>query len=189
MQTSPPPAGPDGSGGDGRLSEELVSVIADARRRARRGGDRQIDTAHLLHGLLESDPAVREVFDGGPAGAARLLGYLVQRAIGYGLRWSGRVEDSGALPRVRAGGRAGGPGGPGYGGVAAGWSPAAAAALGRALAGARSRGAACAEGLDLLIAIAGDADCRAVEVIRRAGVDPARLVATAHRPECQQSTG
>ena len=82
---------------DARLSDELASVVAGARRRAVRDGDRQIDTAHLLHSLLESDPEVRAVFGEGPQ-IARLLGYLVQRSIGYGLRWQSTVEDSGAYP-------------------------------------------------------------------------------------------
>jgi len=48
---------------DARLSAELAAVVAGARRRALRDGDRQIDTAHLLHSLLESDPEARAVFD------------------------------------------------------------------------------------------------------------------------------
>ncbi|MYW46762.1 peptidase [Streptomyces sp. SID161] len=74
-------------------------MVAGARRRAVRDGDRQTDTAHLLHALLEHDPEVRAAM-GEPRRLARLLGYLVQRSIGYGLRWQGRVEDSGAVPLV-----------------------------------------------------------------------------------------
>lgn len=134
------------------LSDELASVVSAARRRALRDGDRQIDTAHLLHSLLESDPRVRAVFDGGPQ-VARLLGYLVQRSIGYGLRWQGAVEDSGAVPVA----------------AEAGWSPAAAGAMERARVGPRGgTGARC---LDLLAAIVADPRTRAVEVLRRAGVD------------------
>lgn len=44
---------------DARLTVELAAVVTGARRRALRDGDRQIDTAHLLHSLIESDPAVR----------------------------------------------------------------------------------------------------------------------------------
>lgn len=88
---------------DAQLTVELASVISAARRRATRDGDRQVDTAHLLHGLLEWDPAVRDAFDGGPPQIARLLGYLVQRSIGYGLQWHGTVEDSGAVPMVAEG--------------------------------------------------------------------------------------
>lgn len=87
---------PDDTAG---LSDELAAVLAAARRRAVRDGDRQTDTAHLLHTLLESDPEVRAAVGGGPR-IARLLGYLVQRSIGYGLRWQSTVEDSGALPVV-----------------------------------------------------------------------------------------
>ncbi|MFD7136534.1 Clp protease N-terminal domain-containing protein [Streptomyces sp. NPDC059894] len=87
--------------GDAGLSAELTAALAGARRRAARDGDRQIDTAHLLHSLLEHDPEVRAAFDGSPR-LARLLGYLAQRSIGYGLRWQGGVEDSGALPLVSA---------------------------------------------------------------------------------------
>ncbi|MYQ49303.1 peptidase, partial [Streptomyces sp. SID4985] len=73
----------------------FASVIAGARRRAVRDGDRQIDTAHLLHSLLESDPEARAAV-GTPTQLARLLGYLVQRSIGYGLRWQGGAEVPGA---------------------------------------------------------------------------------------------
>ncbi|MEV4230187.1 Clp protease N-terminal domain-containing protein, partial [Streptomyces bobili] len=84
---------------DAGLSAELAAAVEGARRRAVRDGDRQIDTAHLLHALLENDPEVRAAFDSGPQ-LARLFGYLVQRSIGYGLRWQGGVEDSGAVPVV-----------------------------------------------------------------------------------------
>ena len=90
---------PHGSDDDPRLGAEPAAAVAAARRRALRDGDRQIDTAHLLHSLLEHDPQVRAAFDGGSQ-IARLLGYLVQRSIGYGLRWQSGVEDSGALPVV-----------------------------------------------------------------------------------------
>ncbi|WP_434587922.1 Clp protease N-terminal domain-containing protein [Streptomyces sp. A5-4] len=142
---------------EAELTAELASVVAGARRRALRDGDRQIDTAHLLHSVIESDPAVRAVFDGGPQ-VARVLGYLVQRSIGYGLRWQGVVEDSGALPVV--------------GEVdVAGWSPGAAAAMRLALTRAAARGDRRAGGPDLLAALAADQGCRAVEVLVRAGVD------------------
>ncbi|WP_420707649.1 Clp protease N-terminal domain-containing protein [Streptomyces sp. NRRL S-1022] len=85
----------DGAAG---LGAELAAVVAAARRRAVRDRDRQTDTAHLLHALLEHDPEARAAV-GGPR-LARLLGYLVQRSIGYGLRWQTGVENSGALPRV-----------------------------------------------------------------------------------------
>ncbi|MEW1660529.1 Clp protease N-terminal domain-containing protein [Streptomyces sp. NPDC093707] len=148
---------------DSRLTVELASVVSAARRRATRDGDRHVDTAHLLHGLLEWDPAVREVFDGGPQ-VARLLGYLVQRTIGYGLQWHGTVEDSGAVPMVAEGG-------------VPGWSPAAAAAMDGALDRAHARYDTRAGCLDLLAALVDDPESRAVEVLRRASVDTARLAA------------
>lgn len=137
------------------LTDELAAVVTGARRRAQRDGDRQIDTAHLLHALLESDPEVRAVLDDGPQ-VARLLGYLVQRSIGYGLRWQGTVEDSGALPAVTG---------------TPGWSPVAAGAMEDASARAGRRGEAYAQGIDLLAAFVEAPDARAVEVLRRAGVD------------------
>ncbi|MDT9691931.1 Clp protease N-terminal domain-containing protein [Streptomyces sp. P9(2023)] len=168
----------------GRLTAELATVVASARRRALRDGDRQIDTAHLLHSLIESDPEVGAAFEGGAdrGGApqlARVLGYLVQRSIGYGLRWRGSVEDSGALYVVRDEsaavaqiGGAAGAGAPGVAGAAAGWSPTAAAAMDGAWERAALRGEPRARGLDLLAVIAADPESRAVEVLRRAGVDP-----------------
>jgi hypothetical protein len=140
---------------DARLSAELAAVVAAARRRALRDGDRQIDTAHLLHTLLEADPEVRAVFGDGPQ-IARLLGYLVQRSIGYGLRWQGSVEDSGAIPAVTA---------------AEGWSPLAADALAYACERAERRGDDLARGMDLLAAVVADPQARAVEVLGRAGIE------------------
>ncbi len=125
-----------------------------------RDGDRQIDTAHLLHSLLESDPEVRAAFDGGPH-LARLLGYLVQRSIGYGLSWQGTVEDSGALPVVTA--------------DAAGWSPTAARAMEGARDRAVRRGGGPARGVDLFAEVVADRESRAVEVLHRAGVDVGEL--------------
>ncbi|WP_285571131.1 peptidase [Streptomyces sp. NBC_01463] len=146
---------------DAGLTAELAAVVSGARRRALRDGDRQIDTAHLLHSLIESDPGVREAFDGGPQ-LARVLGYLVQRSIGYGLRWQGAVEDSGAVPVVPEA-------------DAEGWSPAAASAMAGAYGRARSLGRERAGGVDLLAALAADRESRAVEVLERAGVDAALL--------------
>ncbi|UUU35366.1 peptidase [Streptomyces sp. CA-210063] len=137
-----------------RLTDELASVVAGARRRALRDGDRQIDTAHLLHTLLEFDPEVRAVFDG--PHVARLLGYLVQRSIGYGLRWQIGVEDAGAVP--------GGPGTPG-------WSPVAARAMAQAYERAERRGERVAHGIDLLAVLVGAAGSRAVEVLGNISVD------------------
>ncbi|PNG22184.1 Clp protease N-terminal domain-containing protein [Streptomyces cahuitamycinicus] len=140
---------------DAGLSDELASVVAGARRRAVRDGDRQIDTAHLLHSLLESDPEARAVFGEGPQ-IARLLGYLVQRSIGYGLRWQSGVEDSGAVPVVTG---------------AAGFSPLATGCMEDACERAAGRGGP-ARGTDLLAAIVADPQARAVEVLARAGIDP-----------------
>lgn len=145
---------------DARLSDELASVIGGARRRAVRDGDRQIDTAHLLHSLLESDPEARAVFGDGPR-IARLLGYLVQRSIGYGLRWQSGVEDSGAVPVVTE---------------SAGFSPLAAASMEYACERAARRGGP-ARGIDLLAAIVVDSQARAVEVLGRAGIDPHEVLA------------
>ncbi|GAP52066.1 Clp protease N-terminal domain-containing protein [Streptomyces azureus] len=145
---------------DARLSDELASVVTGARRRAVRDADRQIDTAHLLHSLLESDPEARAVVGDGPQ-IARLLGYLVQRSIGYGLRWQSGVEDSGAAPVVTE---------------TAGFSPLAAASMEYACERAARHGGP-ARGVDLLAAIVVDSQARAVEVLRRAGIDPHAVLA------------
>jgi ATP-dependent Clp protease ATP-binding subunit ClpA len=151
-QSGPPPARPDG---DARLSAELAAVVSGARRRALRGGDRQIDTAHLLHSLLDADAEAYAVLDAEPQ-LPRLLGYLVQRSIGYGLRWQAAVEDSGAVPVVTA---------------AEGFSPLAAGAMDHACARAEHRADGPARGTDLLAAILADPESRAVEVLTRAGID------------------
>jgi hypothetical protein len=155
---------------DVRLSDELASVVTGARRRAVRDADRQIDTAHLLHSLLESDPEARAVVGDGPQ-IARLLGYLVQRSIGYGLRWQSGVEDSGAVPVATE---------------TAGFSPLASASMEYACERAARHGVP-ARGVDLLAAIVVDAQARAVEVLRRAGIDPHELLARLDgRPERPQ---
>jgi hypothetical protein len=101
----------------------------------------------------------------------RVLGYLVQRSIGYGMRWHGSVEGPGPEPgpgaeTVSAPGAAG-----------SGWSPSAAAAISGAAARARDRGVAQPNGTDLLAALASDPQSRAAEVLRRTGTDPRRLLA------------
>lgn len=146
---------------DAGLSAELAAVVSGARRRAHRDGDRQIDTAHLLHSLLESDSEVRAAFGSGPQ-VARVLGYLVQRSIGYGLRWQGSVEDSGSVPVVPT------PAVPG-------WSPSAVTVMEGTVERARRRGEPRAGGLDLLDALTSDPACRAVDVLERAGVDARAL--------------
>ncbi|MER6104143.1 Clp protease N-terminal domain-containing protein [Streptomyces sp. NPDC001832] len=155
---------------DARLTVELATVVTGARRRALRDGDRQVDTAHLLHSLIESDPEARAAFEGGPQ-LAKVLGYLVQRSIGYGLRWQGAVEDSGAVPVVEGVGSAL------RGTGVEGWSPSAASAMAEARERAELRGEVRAGGLDLLAALASDRECRAVEVLERAGVDAEQLAA------------
>jgi ATP-dependent Clp protease ATP-binding subunit ClpA len=146
-----PPGRPDD---DVRLSAQLTAVVSGARRRALRDGDRQIDTAHLLHSLLDADPEAYAVLDAEPQ-LPRLLGYLVQRSIGYGLRWQGTVEESGAVPVV----------------AAEGFSPLAADAMEYACARAEGRDDGPARGIDLLAAILADPESRAVEVLTRAGID------------------
>lgn len=154
------------------LSARLATVVAGARRRALRDGDQQIDTAHLLHSVIEADPAVHAAFNGGPE-VAKVLGYLVQRSIGYGLRWQGAVEASEATPTVAE---------PGV----TGWSPAAVAAMAVALERADARGDRQASGPDLLVALAQDGGCRAVEVLCRAGVDRAALARRLDGDDTQQ---
>ncbi|MDX3634644.1 peptidase [Streptomyces europaeiscabiei] len=146
--------GPDHVEIEGRLTDELASVLAGARRRALRDGDRQIDTAHLLHSLVESDPEVRAVFDGPQV--ARLLGYLVQRSIGYGLRWQIGVEDAGVVPGMQG---------------TPGWSPVAARAMTQAYDRAVRRGDGSAQGVDLLAVLVAATGSRAVEVLGNVGVD------------------
>ncbi|MDT0408365.1 MULTISPECIES: Clp protease N-terminal domain-containing protein [Streptomyces] len=141
------------------LSGTLAGVVSGARRRAVRDGDEQVDTAHLLHSLLQEDPRCREVLR---PHLARLLGLLVQRSIGYGLRWQGTVEDSGGLPVL------------GH----AGWSPAASLAMDRARERAATRGGTNApRPADLLAALAADPGCRAVALLRDAGAEPESLPA------------
>ncbi|WP_399882581.1 Clp protease N-terminal domain-containing protein [Streptomyces sp. BBFR51] len=152
---------PEGTDLDDRFSAELASAVSGARRRAVRDGDRQIDTAHLLHSLLECDAEARALLGDGPR-IARLLGYLVQRSIGYGLRWQSAVEDSGAVPVVTG---------------AAGFSPLAAAAMEDACARADRRGVTRACGVDLLAALVADPQARAVEVLARAAVEPHTVLA------------
>lgn len=160
---------------EARIGGELRAVAAGARRRAARDGDRQADTAHLLHSLLENDPRARAAV--GERQLVRVLGYLVQRSIGYGMRWHGSVEEPGP-----GSGPGSGPGpGPGPGTVPgaarSGWSPSAAAAISGAAARARDRGVAQPNGTDLLAALASDPQSRAAEVLRRTGTDPRRLLA------------
>ncbi|MER6099865.1 Clp protease N-terminal domain-containing protein [Streptomyces sp. NPDC001728] len=153
------------------MTPSLATVVTGARRRALRDGDRQIDTAHLLHSLIESDREAGAAFEGRHE-LARVLGYLVQRSIGYGLRWQRSVEDSPAgrlLPAVR--------GAEPQGSRPSGWSPAASAAFEEAFRRAAGRGDSRARAVDVLAAVAADPGSRAAEVLRRAGVDTDALVA------------
>lgn len=171
-QGRPPQVAPHG---DARLSAEPAAVVSGARRRALRDGDRQIDTAHLLHSLLDADPEACAVFEDEPH-LPRLLGYLVQRSIGYGLRWQGTVEDSGAVPVLTAetGPVVTAEGGFGSAPVMAtaeGFSPLAAEAMEYARVRAGHRDGGPARGVDLLAGILMDPGSRAVEVLARAGID------------------
>jgi ATP-dependent Clp protease ATP-binding subunit ClpA len=155
------------------IGADLRPVVASARRRATRDADRQADTAHLLHSLLESDPRCRDALARAAASTghregqvARVLAYLAQRSIGYGMRWRGAVEDAGARPA--AGGAA-----------VPGLSPAAGAVLSEAVMRAATDGRAAAEGADLLAALAADPACRAAVVLRAVGVDPRAVVSAA----------
>ncbi|MGW2420740.1 Clp protease N-terminal domain-containing protein [Streptomyces sp. NPDC001709] len=169
---------------DAVLGAELAAVVAGARRRAVRDGDRQIDTAHLLHSLLEHDPEVRAAV-GGPPQLARLFGYLVQRSIGYGLRWQGSVEDSGALAVVPAAAvrAARDPR------DAPGWSPTAAAALDDARERARLRGEPRVTGIDLLATLTADPGSRAVEVLDRAGIRELDIRVESGAEDCPERAG
>ena len=167
VNSSTPPAHDSPSAGaetEGPFSAQLAAVVATARRRAARCGDRDLDTAHLLHSLLESDPAVRAFLGGDGPQAAKLLGYLAQRCIGYGIRWRYTVEDSRVPPAHR-----------GAPETLPGWSPGAAGALRVALERAGARGASHADGVDLLAGLTADESCRAADVLRSSGVDTGAL--------------
>ncbi|WP_432034736.1 Clp protease N-terminal domain-containing protein [Streptomyces cucumeris] len=182
-------SGATAAGIEDRLGGRLTAVVAGARRRAFRDGDRHIDTAHLLHSLVESDPRVHDAFAGGPPQVVRLLGYLVQRTIGYGLRWSRTVEEPGTGPVAAAAERDGAEASPAPGRSAPLWSPSAAVALEAAVRRAAVRGAVYADGPDLFAALLHDPDCRAVEVLCRSGVEVELLVMAVEGSICQQSTG
>ncbi|MGX2998446.1 Clp protease N-terminal domain-containing protein [Streptomyces sp. JNUCC 64] len=162
LPQTPAPDGAVPLPSDDSLGVELLSVVASARRRAARDGDRRVDTAHLLHSLLEADPVTRALCGDGTR-QTRLLGYLAQRSIGYGLRWRTSAGRADPCPVTPGGARA------------VRWSPAAAAALERAALRARRRGAECASGPDLLAELVADRECRAVEVLARVGIDPVGL--------------
>ena len=141
----------------------LSRVAARARRRAVRAGDGEVDTGHLLHALLESDDRVLGLAAPLPAQATRLMGYLVQRSIGFGRAWK---SDEGVELR-RLGDHA-----------TLRWSTPAEYALQQAARAALVRpGTAEADALDLLAALAEDPRSRATEIMRGAGVDPEAVAA------------
>lgn len=134
----------------------LEPVAARARRRAVLTGDSEIDTGHLLHALLESDQRALGLVAPLPTQATRLMGYLAQRAIGFGRDW--RPGEGAGAPRAR---RSAPPG----------WSRSAAAALGRAELGALIRDGGEPDALDLLAELVADPASRAAQVLAGAGVD------------------
>ncbi|WP_377272616.1 Clp protease N-terminal domain-containing protein [Peterkaempfera sp. SMS 1(5)a] len=140
------------------LPTALRSVVAAARRRAARAGDEEVDTGHLLHSLLESDPEALAAAAPLPHQAARLMGYLVQRSIGFGREWRGTAEQ-------RTPGRGPADGRPER-------DPAAQPLCNAAAAAALERAAGPAGALPLLAALAADPDSRAVQILLAAGIDP-----------------
>ncbi|MHA6758821.1 Clp protease N-terminal domain-containing protein [Streptacidiphilus sp. PAMC 29251] len=134
----------------------LEPVAARARRRAVRAGDSEIDTGHLLHALLESDQRALGLIAELPPQAARLMGYLAQRSIGFGRDW--RPGEGANVARSR-------PSAP------PGWSRSAAAALGRAELAALMRDGGEPDALDLLAELASDEESRAAEVLLGAGIE------------------
>jgi hypothetical protein len=132
----------------------LAVVVARARRRALRAGDPEVDTGHLLHALLETDDSALGVAAPLPVQATRLMGYLVQRSIGFGRLWR-FGEGVNDRERERSAGLA--------------WSGTAAGALARAARG-------CGTVLDQLRELATVPDSRAAEILRGAAIDPAAVV-------------
>jgi len=171
-------------------------IAAAARRRAARTGDAEVDTGHLLHSLLEADPEALAAVAPQPAQAARLMGYLAQRSIGFGRRWQGSAElgeaGTGAVAAVRDDRREGpadaeaqepeGWAGP------VGWSRAAVMALHRARVGAAIRGAANGEpdDLELLAELAADPTSRAAQILSATGINPSTLTLTL---ACERAAG
>jgi hypothetical protein len=161
---------PEGAEAEDRFSEELAAVAVTARRRAERCGDEVVDTAYLLHSLLEWDPAVRAFLGGDSPRTAKLLGYLAQRSIGYGQRWRNSMEESAAARSGESAGKA-----KELLGALPRWSPAAVSGMGMALERAEARGAPRVEGVDLLAGLVADRSCRAAEVLGNSGFDAAAL--------------
>ncbi|MCD0484442.1 Clp protease N-terminal domain-containing protein [Streptacidiphilus sp. ASG 303] len=168
LRTTPLPATP----------AVLGAVAAAARRRAARAGDEAVDTGHLLHSLLESDAAALEAAAPLPRQAVRLMGYLVQRSIGFGRGWRATAEQPGADADAEGDADADAEGGavPDTAGAEAprsapdrpGLSGAAVAALEEAAA----RPEALPVGHRLLAALLADPDSRAAQILRSSGIDP-----------------
>jgi hypothetical protein len=135
----------------------LAVVAARARRRALRAGDPEVDTGHLLHALLETDDSALGVAAPLPVQATRLMGYLVQRSIGFGRLWR-FGEGVADREQERSAGLA--------------WSATAAGALARAARAGGGDGTV----LDLLRELATVPDSRAAEILRGAAIDPAAVV-------------
>ncbi|MFJ6216914.1 Clp protease N-terminal domain-containing protein [Streptomyces sp. NPDC092296] len=148
------------------LPAALRAVVAAARRRATRAGDGEVDTGHLLHSLLESDPDALAAAAPRPEQTARLMGYLVQRSIGFGRPWRAVAESR--CPTRSTGGPAVPPLAA-RGAVGPRWSAAAAAALERAV----RRAADGPGGLPLLAALAADPASRSGQILCSVGIDPA----------------
>ena len=167
---------PEGAEAEDRFSEELAAVAVTARRRAERCGDEVVDTAYLLHSLLEWDPAVRAFLGGDSPRTAKLLGYLAQRSIGYGQRWRNSTEES-AAPRPGESAESAESARPAREllGALPRWSPAAVSGMGVALERAEARGDRRVEGVDLLAGLVADRSCRAAEVLGNSGFDAAAL--------------
>ncbi|AXI81114.1 peptidase [Peterkaempfera bronchialis] len=146
-------------------------MAAAARRRAARAGDAEVDTGHLLHSVLESDPEALAAAAPQQRQAARLMGYLVQRSIGFGRDWRATAE---SRPPVRAANDRPGAVGRLFPSAARPrWSCAAAAALERVA----DRPVGLPVGLSLLAALAAEPGCRAAQILRSAGIDPAQVQA------------
>jgi ATP-dependent Clp protease ATP-binding subunit ClpA len=148
---------PDRAQAPGTLSR----IAAGARRRAVRAGDAEVDTGHLLHALLESDGHALELTAPREAHAARLMGYLAQRSIGFGREWKSSEGAGAHRAQERTSLR---------------WSRSAGDSLEQASRTALARTGREADALDLLAQLAGDAACRAAEILRGAGVDPGGVV-------------
>jgi hypothetical protein len=127
-----------------------------------------VDTGHLLHSILESDPGALLAAAPVSAQAGRLMGYLAQRSIGFGRRWQSVSETTAEASASD---------------WPSGWSRAAARALEGARDRARRRGADEADGIDLLAELVSDPGSRAVEILWATGIDPAEVASGCLRAE------